>query len=240
MKNGLEDPKFELCVTFRPCSVNKTLATPADSIPDDGLHMDAQQHMSRLRHYIATEAAELTRTLRYYLLRAGSSVQAEALDSATSELLNEVVVEALTHEDRFRSEMHPRAWLLGIAANLIKRRQSEFARQQRREPLIRDLYPGMEDVMSDDDLFDLMIEWADASHTDVLERDTMISMLLDTLSPQDSQILRLALLHGLNGDTLARELGISAGAARVRLHRAIHRLRIAYQTQEANYDSASR
>ena len=94
--------------------------------------MESRNTISRLRQYIATEAAELTRTLRFYLLRAGSGVHAESLDAATSELLNEVVVEALTHEGRFRSETHPRAWLLGIAANLIKRRQTEFARQQGR------------------------------------------------------------------------------------------------------------
>jgi RNA polymerase sigma factor (sigma-70 family) len=200
--------------------------------------MDSRNTLSRLRHYIATESAELTRTLRFYLLRAGAGAHTQTLDSATSELLNEVVVEALTHEDRFRSETSPRAWLLGIAANLIKRRQTEFARQQRREPLIRDLYLGMEGVMSDDDLFDLMIEWADTPLQDAHEQDDMIAALLDTLPPNDNQILRLALLHGLNGDTIAHELGISPGAARVRLHRAMQRLRTAYQTQEANYDNA--
>lgn len=92
--------------------------------------------------------------------------------------------------------------------------------------------------MSDDDLFDLMIEWADRSHPDVLEQEEMITTLLDTLSPNDSHVLRLALLHGLNGDSIAQELGISPGAARVRLHRALQRLRVAYQMQEARYDNA--
>lgn len=200
--------------------------------------MNSRNTISRLRQYIATESAELTRTLRFYLLRAGFGGHTQTLDSATSELLNEVVVEALTHEERFRSESHPRAWLLGIAANLIKRRQTEFARQQRREPLIRDLYPGMEGVMSDDDLFDLMIGWMDTPPQDAHEQEELVAALLDTLPPNDSQILRLALLHGLNGDTIARELGISPGAARVRLHRAMQRLRMAYQTQEAKYDNA--
>jgi RNA polymerase sigma factor (sigma-70 family) len=200
-------------------------------------YMDSQQYMSRLRHYIATESAELHRTLRFYLMRAGFGAHTQTLDSATSELVNEVVVEALTHEARFRSEMHPRAWLLGIAANLIKRRQTELARQQRREPLIRDLYPGLEDVMSDDDLFDLMIEWADSGQVDGRDSDDLLAVL-DTLPPNDSHILRLALLNGLNGDMLAQELGISPGAARVRLHRALQRLRSAYQTQEAQHDNA--
>jgi RNA polymerase sigma factor (sigma-70 family) len=210
--------------------------TPEQSIAEQTqttFMIDFQTQASRLRQYIAAESAELVRTLRVYVLRAGFAESAQTIDSAAHELLNEVVVEALSHEDRFRSEAHPRAWLLGIAANLIKRRQSEIVRQQRREPLIRDLYPGLEESMSDDDLFDLMIEWADSTSHEAREQEEAISALLDTLPPNDSQILKLALLNGLNGDKIAQDLAISPGAARVRLHRALHRLRLAYQMQES-------
>jgi DNA-directed RNA polymerase specialized sigma24 family protein len=40
--------------------------------------------------------------------------------------------------------------------------------------------------------------------------------------------LRLAVLHDLTGEALAQELGIKPGAARVRLHRALNRLREAW------------
>ncbi|MBX3061605.1 MAG: hypothetical protein KF726_01440 [Anaerolineae bacterium] len=45
------------------------------------------------------------------------------------------------------------------------------------------------------------------------------------VSVEDARLLKLAVLHDLDGDELAQELGITAGAARVRLHRALRRLR---------------
>jgi len=55
------------------------------------------------------------------------------------------------------------------------------------------------------------------------------------LSPDDQRVIRLAVLAEVDGEALAAALGITAGAARVRLHRAIKRLRARYQA--ANDDS---
>ncbi|MEO8392787.1 MAG: hypothetical protein ABI700_07325 [Chloroflexota bacterium] len=49
-------------------------------------------------------------------------------------------------------------------------------------------------------------------------------------------MLRLAILSGLDGDALARELGVTAGAARVRLHRALNRLRRTAQAEKDHGD----
>ena len=164
-------------------------------------------------------------TLRYYLYRAG--VDGQTLDAAASELWNDVILEALHHEGRFPNGVQPRAWLLGIAANLVKRRQAELSRLNRREPLARDLYP--DDAMSDDDVFDLIAELTSASYE--IDADETVGALLATLSTEDQQVVRLAIIHGLNGEALANELGVSRGAARVRLHRALGRLRQAYTLQ---------
>lgn len=178
---------------------------------------------TRLRQFIEDETPVLTRTLGVYLSRAGLAISA-------GELLSEVVVEALEHEARFDPARQPRAWLLGIAANLIRRKQAELARLDRREPLARDLYPGTEP--SDDEVFD----WLDAvSAVDphlTLDGNDDVSALLARVSPEDAMVLRLAVLHGLDGAALARELGISPGAARVRLHRALERLRRHLQAEK--------
>jgi RNA polymerase sigma-70 factor (ECF subfamily) len=189
---------------------------------------------SRLRRYIETEAADLQRTLRVYLHRAGLVGRDQALDSAASELLNEVVLEALRHEERFRASAQPRAWLLGIAANLIKRKQTELARRSRREPLARDLAWETEAEMSDDDLFDWLLTLAQSSD-DAVETD-QTAALLALLAPDDQQVIRLAVLHDLDGESLAHALGISAGAARVRLHRALKRLRGAVGSERGSAD----
>jgi RNA polymerase sigma-70 factor (ECF subfamily) len=182
--------------------------------------MQREPTLSHLRRYIAEESPALLRTLRFYLARAG--VQ-ESLDGAASELLNETVVEALRHEQRFRPDAQPRAWLLGIAANLIRRQQVETAQRGRREPLVRDL-AGDQDDLSDAELFDRFSALA-TDEADALDDALAVKALLQGMSPEDQRILKLALEQQLDGNALGRALGITAGAARVRLHRALARAR---------------
>ncbi len=182
---------------------------------------------TRLRQFIEDETPVLTRTLGFYLSRAGLTVSA-------SELLSEVVVEALKHEDRFNPARQPRAWLLGIAANLIRRKQTEIARLNRREPLARDLYPG--DEPSDDEVFDWLASFGEVEALEALETNEAVRILLAGASPEDAHILRLAILSGLDGEALARELGVTPGAARVRLHRALNRLRRTAQAEKDRED----
>ncbi|MBZ0318835.1 MAG: sigma-70 family RNA polymerase sigma factor [Anaerolineae bacterium] len=191
--------------------------------------MDRTTGATRLRQFIETEAESLVGILRYYLFRANTG--GDSLESAASELLNEVVIEALQHEARFEPTGQPRAWLLGIAANLIKRRQVETARRNQREPLVRDLYPTLEGDLSDGELFDRVANLVGMTE-DELDTDSQVTALLRPLSPDDQHIIRLAILHGLDGDMLAHELGIHPGAARVRLHRALNRLRTAYFAEQ--------
>lgn len=171
---------------------------------------------SRLRQFIEAEAQVLTRTLGFYLSRAGLTISA-------SELLSEVVVEALKHEDRFNPARQPRAWLLGIAVNLIRRKQAELARLDRREPLAHDLYPG--DAPSDDEVFDWLEPFTGVESAEALDANEAANALLAGVSAEDATILRLAILNDLDGEALAEALGITPGAARVRLHRALNRLR---------------
>jgi RNA polymerase sigma-70 factor (ECF subfamily) len=195
--------------------------------------MDHAMEKLRLREYIEHESGALLGTLRTYLWRAGLAGRGEPLDAAANDLLNELIAEALAHEDRFDATRSPRAWLLGIAANLIKRRQTDLARRDRREPLLRDLTATMQDDLDDGELFDRV-----AALTALDIRQDAAIELLASVAPTDAQVLRLAVLNGLDGDSLARELGISPGAARVRLHRAIQRLRAAYRAQDMEDDDA--
>jgi RNA polymerase sigma factor (sigma-70 family) len=180
-----------------------------------------------LRQFIAGESEALLGTLRYYVVRAGLADGRDAAPVAT-ELLNEVVVQALEHADRFRPSGQPMAWLLGIAANLIRRRQAERATRDRREPLVRDLCSSAQDGVSEDELFDRVASLAAGGPIADWEADEAASAILAHVSANDRRVLRLAVLHDLNGEALARELGIKPGAARVRLHRALNRLREAW------------
>jgi RNA polymerase sigma-70 factor (ECF subfamily) len=193
----------------------------------------AQTEKTRLRQFIETESSSLLGTLRYYLYRAGLDGRDMPLDAAAQELLNAVGEEALEHEARFRAAGQPKAWLLGIAANLVKRRQQELFHRDRREPLIRDLHPEVEAQMSDDELFDWFADVA-ASTTDAFDQREDVEVLLAALAADDEHVLRLAIMNGLDGVSLAKALKITPGAARVRLHRALGRLRVVYTRQQEN------
>ncbi len=194
----------------------------------------AQTEKTRLRQYIEYESSTLIGTLRYYLFRAGLGGRDLPLDSAAQDLLNDVVAEALEHEDRFRATGQPRAWLLGIAANLVRRRQRDMMQRNQREPLLRDLHPEMEGQMSDDELFDWIAEVA-ATTPDAFDQREDVHALLTALAPDDERVIRLAIMNGLDGEALAQSLQVSAGAARVRLHRALGRLRLVYAQQENDH-----
>jgi RNA polymerase sigma factor (sigma-70 family) len=58
-----------------------------------------------------------------------------------------------------------------------------------------------------------------------LEEEKAVSELLSSVSTEDQEVLRLAIINELEGEDLAKTLGVNHGTARVRLHRAINRLR---------------
>jgi RNA polymerase sigma factor (sigma-70 family) len=192
--------------------------------------MGWREERRRLEAFIEAESESVAKTLRYYVLRAGLASGA-GVAQITDELFNDMVVEALRTAGRLKPDTHPKPWLLGIAANLIKRRQTEMSKRDRREPLMRDLYPNTEDSLSDEELFDQFPVLTDTTLAEV-EADESIHFLLSALSESDAHILRLAILHDMSGEAVAKELHISAGATRVRLHRALNRLRAVQATEQ--------
>lgn len=187
----------------------------------------------RLRRFIEQEADDLLGALRVYVARAGLA-HGEGVTLAAVELMNEVVVEALEHAGRFRSDGRPMAWLLGIAANLIRRRQTRYAVDGRREPLARDVCRG--ETWSEDELFDRLTTLAMDGPAEEIERRAEVETLLARVSRSDRRVLRLAIMHDLNGKELAQSLHVTPGAARVRLHRALNRVRDAWHTQGEGRD----
>ena len=175
-----------------------------------------------LRHYIETEFQALLRSTELYVLRSGMA-QGDAVLQTALEVLNEVVVDALKQADRFDMARQPRPWLMGMVVIAIKRRHTSQFKRRQREPLIRDLYEA--EQLSEDEIFERVVQLTTESASANFESEETITLLLSALSDEDQYIVRLAVLNGLNGDLLAKALGISAGAARVRLHRALKRLR---------------
>ena len=202
----------------------------------------------QLHDFIQDNAASLRRTLRLYVSRAGLA-KGEAVPDAADEVLQDTVVEALKSAGRFDRERQPMGWLLGVASNIIKRRRAKESRRHKHEVAVQDTAgTGDPDDVSperkgDSALFDrlasLSIKYGIApihlKHRSValaqdnvaqdFDADEAVEALLAQCSPEDRQVLRLAVLQGLDGSAVARELGVEPTAARVRLHRALKRLR---------------
>jgi DNA-directed RNA polymerase specialized sigma24 family protein len=185
----------------------------------------------RLIQFLDAEVDALMGILRVYLLRAGLAGD----DNATSELLNSVVVEALSHAQRYDPARPPRAWLLGIGANLVRRRQAEAIRLNQREALVSDLADGKQVNLGEEELFDILAAHASGSGGDVqgeFEQQDSLTTALKLLTAEERRVVQLFCRCDLNGDTLAGALHVTPGAARVRLHRALAHLRRVWQFTE--------
>jgi RNA polymerase sigma factor (sigma-70 family) len=181
---------------------------------------DTVSKISLLRHFIEVETESLLKVLCVFVFRANLD-GGERIRDIALEVLSEVVQQALDGADRFDPTRSPRMWLLGIAANLIKRRQHERRKRAQREPCGRDLHVTGAENMTDDALFSQLAGLKVANLTDNLEIEDLLSLV----SEDDRRVLRLAVIYELNCEMLAAELGIKSGAARVRLSRALERLR---------------
>jgi len=179
---------------------------------------------------ITDNVASLLGIIRSYVQRMGLA-RGEEVSAVAIEVLQEVVLEALDHADRFNPSGQPMAWLLGIAINVIKRKKAELARRSQRELSIGDLSLMQEEHLSENELFDQLTADSSAGPDQEIAANEQAELLLSLVSPEDQHILMLAFLQGFEREALAQKLGISAGATRVRLHRALKRLRLAWSEQ---------
>lgn len=184
----------------------------------------------QLAEFLTGNIPSLLGILRSYVQRMGLA-RGEEVAAAAVDVLQEVVVEALDHADRFNPTGQPMAWLLGIGTNVIKRKKVELARRSWRELFIGDLSLEQQEPLSEDDLFDEISVCTSAGPEEDFEANEQAMLLLSLVSPEDQQLLFLAFLYGFEREALAKKLGITPVAARVRLHRALHRLRLAWREQ---------
>lgn len=151
------------------------------------------------------------------------------------DILQETVIEALEHSDRFTTTRQPLAWLRGIAVNVVWRKKVAQAKHAHREISLGRLSVGQPSCGSEQDALDRLVPMSEnVSNLGLeLESEEEVAGILSLLSPSDQEIVRLAILEDYERDRLARHLGISVGTARMRLHRALRRLQSAWVSQQA-------
>jgi len=199
------------------------------------LHTPAGSNNTVIVEYIAGNAASLLGIIRSYVMRMGLASGEDAATVAL-EVLQQVVLEALDHAERFDSTGQPMAWLLGIAINIIKRNKAERIKSSQRELSMSDLSLMQEEDLSESELFDQLVAHSDAGLDQEIAANEQAGLLLSLVSPEDQHILMLAFLEGYEREELAQKLGITPGATRVRLHRALKRLRLAWSEHYPNLE----
>ena len=184
-----------------------------------------------LTTFLMQNTEPLLGTLRSYVQRMGLA-RGEDVKAVALDVLQESVVEALAHAERFNGTGQPMAWLLGIAINVIRRKKTEFAKRTHREMSIAHLAPTEHESLSEGELFDRLISCPLTPPEQDIEANEQALMMLSLVSTDDQHILRLAFLYDFDRALLAQQLGITAVAARTRLHRALNRLRVAWYRQQ--------
>ncbi len=187
----------------------------------------------RIIECIAANASALLASLRTYVWRMGLA-RGEDVAAVADEVLQEVVIEALDHADRFQLMYQPMPWLLGIGANIIKRKKVEFAKHSRREVLIGEFARAEVEPLHDDELFDQLLQGGCAGPEQEVVANEQAVWLLSLVEAEDRELLQLAFLYGFEREALAQRLGVTPGAARVRLHRTLQRLRLAWREHDGN------
>lgn len=210
--------------------------TQTPETPDDGDGDGAREY---LLTFLQDNTAALLGVIRAYVARFGLAQGAD-VSPAAHDVFQEVVVEALTHADRFASAdpvRSPMAWLLGIAVNIIRRRQAGQTRQRLHERPISQFGYAQADPNHEAEALDHLLAAQRNGATDDPEQEIesaeQARELLALVAPDDRQVLQLAIIDGLDGHELAERLGVTPGTARMRLHRALTRLRVAWAEREA-------
>lgn len=183
-----------------------------------------------LQQLLQEQSAFFLGIISSYVVRMGLA-RGEAVQPLAQTIWQETALEALAHTERFARASQPHAWVLAVAANVLKRKRYEITRQSRYELPISRLIANAEDLQ-EGAFFDQLANLAVPGPEQEVEAQEQVREMLALVSAEDQHVLRLALLNDLDGQMLAHALGVPPSTARSRLHRALARLRIAWKEYE--------
>jgi RNA polymerase sigma factor (sigma-70 family) len=185
--------------------------------------------LTRHRRLIA-EAVELHNedllvAARVYASKFGLPDRGESAAEVAQDLVQATVVRAFEIADRFDPNRLARPWLLGLLLNVSKEERRRRYRIRRHTSSISAAIHandgGGDNAHSEEDLFERLRK---RHHEIDLAAEVQLEDLLGLVSDQDQEVLRLSVVEDRSGRDVAAHLGITEGAANVRVHRALGRL----------------
>jgi RNA polymerase sigma-70 factor (ECF subfamily) len=135
--------------------------------------------------------------------------------SVAEDLVQEVFVRVLKYRHTWRDEAEFVPWMFALARNAAVDHFRSRTRDGKRDAAaVPDMTPQPAYAVE---------------RLEEAERAAQLRAALDLLAPDKREVLLLARFGELKHDRIAAMLGISPGAVRVRLHRALKELREAYR-----------
>lgn len=205
---------------------NFRLSTPGNR-PERDVSAEA---CDALQDLLQEQASFFLGIIRSYVARMNLA-RGDEVQSIALAVWQETALEALAHVERFARATQPRAWVLAVAANILKRKRHELTRLARYEMPVSQLMDRAED-MQESAFFEQIVNLAVPGPEQEIEAQEQVREMLSLVSAKDRHVLRLAFLHDMDGQMLAKALAVSPSTARTRLYRALARLREAWARHE--------
>jgi RNA polymerase sigma-70 factor (ECF subfamily) len=191
-------------------------AWPADDSGDESL-------LERVRRGDAGGAEELFERYAPALLKFADRMLSDR--EAAEEVTQEVFVKVISRAHQYDGRAAVSSWLFAIAANACRDRR----RRDRRAAVVP------LDSVGELPAAGVGVEARLASR----ERRAAVRKALEGLSEEQREALVLARYHGLPYAEIARVLGISVGAVKTRIFRAVENLKARFSEGEASWNAAN-
>jgi RNA polymerase sigma-70 factor (ECF subfamily) len=184
---------------------------------------DDRSLLERIRRGDASGAEELFERYAPALLRFANRMLSDR--ETAEEVTQEVFVKVISRAHQYDGRAGVSSWLFAIAANACRDRR----RRDRRAIVVPLEAAG--DLPSRG-------EGAEA-RLDGRQRRLAVRRALEGLSEEQREALVLARYHGLPYSEIARVLGISVGAVKTRIFRAVETLRARFSEGEASWNAVN-
>lgn len=196
---------------------------PIASESGPGRAGDDRVLLDRIRRGDTEGAAELFERYAPSLLRFADRLLSNR--GLAEEVTQEVFVKVIARAHQYDGRAEVSSWLFAIAANACRDRR----RRERRAPVVP--IDGVAEPAARG-------EGVERSLIDREQRDA-VRRALSELSEEQREALVLARYHGLPYAEIAEVLGISVGAVKTRIFRAVETLKARFAQGDASWNAAN-
>jgi RNA polymerase sigma-70 factor (ECF subfamily) len=182
-----------------------------------------REHLERIRRGDSAGAAALFDKYSAPLLRFASRMLGR--EAEAEEVVQDVFLKAITRVEQYDGSAPVGSWLFAIAANACRDRLRR-TRRARVVPIDGIAEPGDDTEHADDRLIGE-------------ERRSLVRAALSYLTQEQREALVLARYHEMPYAEIARTLGISEGAVKTRVFRALETLRTRLTQGETRWTAAT-